>query len=359
MARPNGATFARTPVLFAALTVALGAASSARAKGAAPPSVEKIKAAVDGAYSRVRKVTEGKNADYIPALAKVNPNFFGIAVMTVDGQLITAGDADELFSIQSVSKPFIFGRLLTEMTPEEAEKKIGVNATGQPFNSLIAVELNKEEKRPATGNPLVNAGAIGTVALLKAATPTERWTKVSDTLNAFAGRKLTVNQEVYQSESESNGRNKGIAEVLKSYEVFTTDPSAAVDVYTRQCSVSVNAKDLAAMGATLANGGVNPLTHQQVLPAEAAEHVLAVMMTNGLYEDTGSWAYWVGVPAKSGVGGGIVAVVPGQYAIATFSPPLDKAGNSVRGQQAIEQIVKMLGGNLFVSQAAPEKPAPR
>jgi glutaminase len=172
---------------------------------------------------------------------------------------------------------------------------------------------------------------------------------VSETLNAFAGKKLTVNEEVFKSESETNTRNKGIADLLKAYEVFDVDPEVAVDVYTRQCSVQLSAKDLATMGATLANGGVNPITHQGVIPHEAAEHVLAVMMTYGLYEDTGSWTYWVGVPAKSGVGGGIVAVVPGQYAIATFSPPLDKAGNSVRGQQAIEMIVKELGGNLFAA----------
>jgi glutaminase len=350
MARRISDVSTRTLFLLATLAAVAAAAPPAGAKGAAP-SVEKIKAAVDHAYKSVRTVKDGKNADYIPALAKVNSDFFGIAVITVDGQVISAGDASELFTIQSVSKPFIFGRLLTEMSAEEAEKKLGVNATGQKFNSVIAVELNKEEKRPPSGNPLVNAGAIGTVALLKASNPVERWNKVSETLNAFAGRKLTVNEEVFKSESETNTRNKGIADLLKAYEVFNVDPEVAVDVYTRQCSVQVSAKDLATMGATLANGGVNPVSKQGVIPHEAAEHVLAVMMTYGLYEDTGSWVYYVGVPAKSGVGGGIVAVVPGQYAIATFSPPLDKAGNSVRGQQAIEMIVKELGGNLFQARA--------
>jgi glutaminase len=347
----------RTSVLVAALVfAACASAPPANAKASnvhgPVPSAGTIKTAAQNAFQKTKTVTDGKNADYIPALAKVNSRFFGVVVITVDGQMATAGDVDELFSIQSVSKPFIFGRLLTEMSPEEAEKKIGVNATGQPFNSIIAVELNKGENRPAAGNPLVNAGAISTVALLKASTPEERWQKVEQTLNAFAGKQLTVNEEVYKSESETNTRNKGIATLLKAYEVFNTDPAVAVDVYTRQCSVNVSAKDLAVMGATLANGGVNPITHQTVVPPEVAERVLAVMMTNGLYEDTGTWTFEVGVPAKSGVGGGIVAVVPGKYAIATFSPPLDKAGNSVRGQLAIESVVKELGGNLFAARAS-------
>jgi glutaminase len=324
---------------------------------APPPSDAQLKSLVQDAHDKFKDVKDGKNADYIPALAKVDSNLFGVAIVTVDGRVFTSGDTDHAFSIQSVSKPFVAARLMTEIGPDEVEKKIGVNATGQAFNSVTAIELENNGKRPPTGNPLVNAGAIATVGLLDAKSADDRWNQVSSTLNTFAGRQLPVDQEIYKSEAATNTHNKAIAELLQSYEVFKSNPTEALDVYTRQCSVAVTAKDLATMGATLANGGMNPVTHKQVVSPQIAEHVLAVMMTAGLYEDSGNWSYRVGVPAKSGVGGGIVAVVPGRYAVAAFSPPLDKAGNSVRSQKAIEYIVGQAGGNVFASRPSQRRGA--
>jgi glutaminase len=328
-------------------------ASSQDPSASKSPDTEAIRSAAKKAFKDNKNETDGKNADYIPALAKVDPRLFGIAVVTVDGRVISVGDVNHPFSIQSVSKPFIAAKLMSEMGPEELEEKIGVNATGAAFNSIEAIERNKSAEDPPPANPLVNAGAIATVGNLQAGSKEERWNKVMGTLNDFAGRKLTVDEEVYKSEAETNTRNRSIADLLKAYEVIPGDPAEALDVYTKQCSVAVTAKDMAVMGATLAAGGVNPITRRQVVSPEIAAKTLAVMTTAGLYEDSGAWSFNVGVPAKSGVGGGIVAVVPGQYAIAVFSPPLDDAGNSVRAQNAIESVVKDIGGNLFM---APQKP---
>lgn len=311
------------------------------------PSDAQFQSALQRAYSANKGVTEGKNADYIPALAKVDPNLFAISILTVDGRVFSLGDDSHAFSIQSISKPFVAAQLMSEMGIKQVEEKLGVNNTGLPFNSIEAMERNKEMKEPPTGNPLVNAGAIATVGNLKAANADARWNDVLGTLSAFAGRKLTVDDEIYKSEAATNTRNRSISELLKAYEVIPGDPAEALDVYTRQCSVAVNVKDLATMGATLATGGVNPLSGKRVVSPEVAERTLALMMTAGLYEDSGSWTFDVGVPAKSGVGGGIVAVVPGKYAVAAFSPPLDEAGNSVRAQRAISSIVKELGGSVF------------
>ena len=308
---------------------------------------------MQGSYATGKALHEGKNADYIPVLAKVDPELFGITVVTADGKVSEAGDSSHTFSIQSVSKPFALARLVEDVGPEIVEKKIGVNATGEAFNSIIAIEQTRtgkeKEQRPPAGNPLVNAGAITTVSMVPAGSPDERWNRILGTMNAFAGRKLSVDQEVYKSEAETNSRNRGITWLLGAYEALGSEPMQALDIYTRQCSISVNAHDLAVMGATLANRGVNPITGQQVLSADNAAKVLAVMMTAGLYENSGDWAFRVGVPAKSGVGGGIVAVVPGRFAVATFAPPLDGAGNSVRGQAAIEKLVQELGGGVFGS----------
>jgi glutaminase len=310
------------------------------------------------AYATVKTEKGGKNADYIPALAKVNSSFFGIALATVDGAVYEVGDTHEQFSIQSVSKVFTLARAIETLGAAEVEKRIGVVATGKPFNSIIAVEENKASNKPPPGNPLVNPGAIGTVALLSARNPEDRWNQIISTYSAFAARQLEVNQEVYKSESETNQRNRAIGMLLNAYEVIKDDPASAVDIYTRQCSVNVSARDLSVMGATLANGGKNPLSEQQVVSPETAARVLAVMGTAGLYETTGIWMYEVGAPAKSGVGGGIVAVVPGRFAIGTFSPPLDDAGNSVRGQKAIASIVKQLKANPLLSEAQKRSAAP-
>jgi glutaminase len=316
---------------------------------ATPPA--DVKAALDKAIADARMATGGKNADYIPALAKVDPKFFSVVVVTADGEVYAMGDAEQKFSIQSIEKPFTAARDIEELGAQTVEKKIGVSATGLAFNSIVAIELQKES-RPPPGNPLVNAGAIAAVSFVPAANADERWQKIIDNLSAFAGRSLTVDQEVYRSESETNTRNKAIAWLMTAYDSMGSDAVEALDLYTRACSVSVSAKDLAIMGATLASGGVNPVTHKKVVSPDTAARVLALMMTAGLYENSGPWAYEVGIPAKSGVGGGIVAVVPGRYAIATFAPPLDAAGNSVRGQAAIATFVAQMGGNVF---AAPSR----
>lgn len=311
------------------------------------PSPEQIRAAIKRAYDRFKGLQEGKNADYIPALAKVDPALFGIAVVTVDGQVFEVGDSDKAFTIQSVAKPFTAAALIDQIGQDELKKKIGVDQTGQPFNSILAMELLKMQERPPAGNPLVNPGAIATVSLLDAKTRDDRWNVVSANLNGFAGRKLPLDQEVYASEKATFTRNQAFSYLLQNYEILGSEPMQALDIYTAQCSVAITAKDLAMMGATLANGGINPATKKRVVSPNAAEKTLSLMLTGGLYENSGQWSFDVGLPAKSGVGGGIVAVVPGKYAIATFAPPLDEAGNSVRGQRAIAAISEELGGNLF------------
>jgi glutaminase len=337
-------------VVLAAATGGPGAQPTPRPAPAGDP----YRDALADAYKAFKPLADGKNADYIPVLARVDPTLYGVAIVTVHGAVYEVGAARDEFSIQSVSKPFTLARAIETAGADTVNKRIGVNATGQKFNSILAIDLLKnipsDEKHviPA-GNPLVNAGAIASVDLLPVARGMDKWSVILGNLEAFAGRKLTVNDEVYRSESETNTHNRAIVQLLKDYEVLQGDPMEALDLYTRQCSVSVSARDLAVMGATLANGGRNPLSGVQVVEPPTAAKVLAVLSTAGLYETTGEWLYKVGVPAKSGVGGGIVAVVPGKYAVATFSPPLDPAGNSVRGQRAIEAITQKLGGNVFAS----------
>ncbi len=307
------------------------------------------KAAVQHAYSTAKAVKDGKNADYIPELAKVDANLFGIVLMKVDGEMFEVGDTATNFTIQSISKIFTLARALKD-SPGMVEKTIGTDATGQSFNSILALGLNKANKRPIPGNPLVNAGAIATTGLVAGADANEKWGNIIGTLNAFAGRSLSVDSSVYKSETDTNAGNQGISWILKNWEVLAADPPQTLDLYTRQCSVAITARDLAAMGATLANGGVNPITNMKVIDPEVAAEVLAVMSTAGLYETTGTWLFKVGAPAKSGVGGGIIAVVPGQFAVAAFAPPLDEAGNSVKAQRAIESIISELGANVFMAQ---------
>jgi glutaminase len=322
-----------------------------------PAAGDPYREALAQAYREWKGLAEGKNADYIPALAKVDPNLFGIALVTAQGAVYELGNSQNEFSIQSISKPFTLARAIEAVGLAAVQKRIGVNATGQKFNSILAIELNQSQKRPPPGNPFVNAGAISTVDLVPAGSASEKWDIILGEYSAFAGRHLTVNQEIYRSETETNTHNQAIVALLKDYEVIKGDPAEALDLYTRQCSVSVNARDLAVMGATLANGGKNPITRQQVISPAAASEVLAVMATAGLYETSGDWLATTGLPAKSGVGGGIVAVMPGRFAIGTFAPPLDDAGNSVRGQKAIEGIIKRLGGGVFAARPLTARPA--
>jgi glutaminase len=326
--------------------VAVAAFCSAAVGAMAAQSSSTTEKAVNAAYGKYKGLKEGKNADYIPALAKVNPSLFGIALVTVDGKVYTAGDVGSEVSIQSISKAFIMARVIQDSGEAAIRDSVGVDATGQAFNSIVAIEQNKGKEM----NPMVNPGAITTTSMVKGDTADQIWSNILGTLSDFAGRQLSVNQEVYKSESESNDRNQAIAELMKAYELLKGDPKQATDLYTRQCSINVSAKDLAIMGATLANGGRNPVTHKQVIDVQHVPPVLAVMATAGLYDDSGKWLFTTGLPAKSGVGGGIVAVAPGKFGIAVVSPPLDPVGNSVRAQNAIRDITAALGANPYLSQ---------
>jgi glutaminase len=309
------------------------------------PSESKIKAALDNSYAKVAKVKAGKNADYIPALAKVDSNIFGIALVTVDGHVYTTGDVKSEVSIQSISKVFTLALVMEQRGIQAVEDNIGVDATGQAFNSIVAIEQYKGKEM----NPLVNPGAITATSMVKGDGRKAIWKNILDYYGDFAARPLSVNAEVFKSESETNQRNQAIAALMYAYGRIKDNPARATDIYTEQCAVSVNAKDLAIMAATLANGGKNPVTGKTVMKAEDVPELLSVMATAGLYDDSGKWFYRTGLPAKSGVGGGIIAVAPGKFGIASVSPPLDSAGNSVKAQLAIEGVSKALHANPLAS----------
>jgi glutaminase len=312
---------------------------------AAAPGTESFQALVDDAHARFAGVRDGKNADYIPILATIPSDLFGVAIATRDGHVYTAGDVDYRFSIQSVSKPFTAALVMQQHgTAEVIAEKIGVEPTGLPFNSKLALEIYKAK----SVNPLVNAGAIAAVSLVKATSEKDRWQKILANLEDFAGDpKLPLLQKVYDSEYSTAFGNRGIANLLYNSERLYSEPEEALRVYTKQCSVGVNTVDLALMGATLANGGVNPRTGKRVLDEHMVPELLAIMMTAGFYDESGRWSFDAGLPAKTGVGGGIVAVVPGRFAIAAFSPRLNEAGNSVRAQKAIRHIAGKLGVGIF------------
>lgn len=312
------------------------------------PDTKVVQALVAEAHNRYKSLNEGAMADYIPALARTDRKLFAICVADTGGALYSAGDAGYEFTIQSVAKPFVFALVCQALGGGEARRKIGVNSTGLSFNSVMAIEMNDTR----TMNPMVNAGAIATVSLAPGATANAKWNFIREGLSGFAGRELTVNEEVYESEAATNQRNQGIARLLESYGRMYFDPLEATDVYTRQCSLNVTTKDLAVMGATLADGGVNPITKKQVVDAERCKRVLAVLATAGMYEQSGDWLYEVGLPGKSGVSGGIVTISPGKGGVGTFSPPLDESGNSIKGQLATKFLSERLGLNLFASKFA-------
>lgn len=309
------------------------------------PTADALQALVDEAYAHFKNDQSGKNADYIPYLAGVNSNLFGVAIATVDGHVYTAGDVNYAFSIQSCSKVFTLAQIIQESGEEEVMKKIGVEPTGMAFNSITALGLHDNQAI----NPLVNAGAMASVSLVKATSADDRWQKILANQSKFAGEQLQLIDDVYKSEADTNFRNRGIAFILYNGQHLFCDPLEACDVYTKQCSIGVNARQLAVMGATLANGGVNPVTQQRCIDAGNVPRVLAVMMMAGFYDESGQWAYTAGLPAKTGVGGGIVAIVPGRMAVVGFSPPLNEAGNSIRATEAINYIVQELDLNLFGS----------
>jgi glutaminase len=309
------------------------------------PPPELVRKLVAEAHERYKSDTEGQNSQVYPALARVPGNLFGICVAGTSGNVYAVGDAEYEFTIMSVSKPFVFALVCEALGPEQVREKIGVNATGMAFNSLAGVERDPGGRT----NPMVNAGAIATTSLVPGTNPEARWKFIHDGLSRFAGRSLPLNDEVYASASETNWRNQGIARLLQSYGRIYMDPAEAVDLYTRQCSLNVSAKDLAVMGATLADGGVNPLTKGRLAVPMTCHYTLAVMATAGLYETSGDWLYDIGLPGKSGIGGGIVTVSPGKGGLGTFAPPLDKAGNSVKGQLVAKYLSQRLGMDLFVS----------
>ena len=308
---------------------------------------------VNAAFAKYKDLKEGKNADYIPALAKVNPALYGIALVMADGKVYTAGDIKTEVSIQSISKVFTMAQVIQEQGIDSIPKRIGVDATGARFNSIIAIEGVRSVV--GTGAPemnaLVNPGAISATSMVTGANADAVWKKIIGFHNDFAGRALTVLQDVYKSESDSNQRNQAIGALMFAYGYIKTDWRQAVDLYTRQCSIGTNAKDLAVMAATLAAMGKNPVTGKQVMDPAKVPGVLAVMATAGLYDDSGKWLYRTGLPGKSGVGGGLIAVSPGKFGIAVVSPPLDDAGNSVRAQKAIADISNALGGNPLAAKA--------
>ena len=317
------------------------AAQTARSPVA--PRRELVESVVREAYEKFRSDPSGKNADYIPYLAQVDSKMFGIAIVTTDNQVLTLGDVKYSFSIQSISKVFTLALAMEELGPDKVFAKVGSEPTGRPFNSPLAVV----DMPSHSGNPLVNAGAIATTSLISGQNAAEKWNKILDFYSKAAGEKLVLIDEVYQSEAATNTGNKALSMLLAKYDRIYADPFESVDIYTKQCSVGVNATQLARMGATLANNGINPATGQQVIKSEDIPHILSTMTMAGLYDGSGGWAWHVGLPAKSGVGGGIVAIAPGKGAIAVFAPPLDEAGNSVKAQKVIEYVAQRLNYNLY------------
>lgn len=309
------------------------------------PTADVVRELVSEAHLRFAPVQEGEVASYIPALAEARAAHFGICVAATGGLLVEAGESQQPFSIQSLSKPFLFALICQAIGEDAAREKLGVNSTGLPFNSVLAVERSGE----GLSNPMVNAGAIAATSLVPGDSADAKWAFIQEGFSRFAGRPLTIDQRVYASEIATNRRNLGIASLLQEQERIWFDPDASTDLYTRQCALSVTARDLAVMAATLANGGRQPCTRDQVITPLICQHVLAVMVTAGLYETSGDWLYDTGLPGKSGVSGGMITVCPGKGGLATYSPPLDEAGNSVRGQLTARFLSERLGLNLFAS----------
>ena len=304
-------------------------------------NIEKV---LNEAYNNFKDVKEGANADYIKELATVDPNIYGIALVTVDGRVFTAGDVQSMVSIQSVSKVFTMAKVIEERGHQAVQDMIGVDATGEVFNSICAVERMKGKEI----NPLVNPGAIASTSMIEGVDSSAKWKSILQVHSEFAGRQLSLNMPVYISEAGDNLRNQAIAHLLLAYGRMYFDPVQATDIYTKQCAINVSAKDAGIMAGTLANGGVNPVTKKKVVSSETVMYTLPVMSTAGLYDDAGIWFYNTGVPAKSGVGGCLIAVVPGKFGIAVVSPPLDKAGNSVKGQLAIKYVIEQLKANPYM-----------
>lgn len=308
-----------------------------------------IDAYLESLYQELLSLREGAPADNIPELAKVDPDRFGIAIVTMDGHIYQVGDHETAFTIQSISKAFVYGLALCDRDPAVVRERVGVEPSGEAFNSI-----SLDPRTGAPVNPMINAGAIATTALVAGASVELQWGRILGFLSACAGRPLSVDEAVYRSESETGFRNRAIAWMLRNFGKTASDPMPVLENYFRQCSVNVNVRDLAMMAATLASGGTNPLTGEQVLPARKVQPVLSVMATCGMYDASGTWLHDVGLPAKSGVGGGIIAVLPGRLGIAIYSPRLDAQGNSVRGLAACRRISEHFGLHVFAPVPRPD-----
>ncbi|MCD8317013.1 MAG: glutaminase A [Eggerthellaceae bacterium] len=306
-----------------------------------PEELDKILREV---YEEVRPTSGGHNADYIPYLANVDPDLFGISLCLVNGHQLHIGDTDFEFGIESISKVHTAVLAMDQNGPDEILNKIGADATGLPFNSVLAILL--ENERPST--PLVNAGAIAACSMVKPIGDLEaKWLNIIDNVGALNGREPRIIDELYASEFKTNYNNRSIAWLLKDYDRIYDDPDMSLELYTRQCSLGVTAHDLAIAAATIANDGLNPITKKQVFDGSLTPKIVSLITTVGFYQRTGDWLYESGIPAKSGVGGGILGVMPGLFGICAFSPPLDDSGNSVKGQRAVHRFMEKLGLNIF------------
>lgn len=305
--------------------------------------IKKLQSAVDKAYQNFRHDNGGANADYIPFLAQIDSQLCALSIVTVQGDVITAGDAQYRFALESISKVCTLALALEDYDANTIQEKIGATPTGLPFNSVMALELHGEKPL----SPLVNAGAMSAASIIKAQSIEERWQRILAIQQKLGSKDIYLSDELNQSEQTTNFHNRGIAWLLYSAGYLYCDTMEACDVYTRQCSTLVTTVELATMGATIASGGKNPITQEQVLKPDNCTRILAEMTMEGMYDSSGDWAYTVGLPSKSGVGGGILTIVPGVMAIAAFSPPLDTVGNSVRGQKMVASVAKELDYNLY------------
>ncbi len=305
---------------------------------------EELHAVVQEAYELCKKEKGGKNADYIPYLASVDSNLFAIAICLPDGEIIEAGDSSYRFGIESVSKVATALLVLKEYGANTIMDMIGADATGMPFNSIMAILLEKDH--PST--PLVNAGAISAVSLVRpVGDKQQKWESILHNINELCASELPIIDELYKSERVTNHNNRAIAWLLKSYNRIYDEPDMSLDLYTRQCSLGVTTSELAVLAGTIADGGINPVTRRRVFPQYLASKIVSMMAAVGFYEHSGNWIFSTGVPAKTGVGGGIIGVLPGLFGIAAFSPPIDAAGNSVRAQKAISHIIKKIGFDIY------------
>lgn len=312
--------------------------------GSLPP-VDRLRERVQATYDAIRSNRDGACSQVYPALAVVDPDLFGISLVDTDGVETSVGDSDTLFPIMSVVKPFVFALMADLYGPTEMRDRIGVNATGYPFNSVTAIERSPDGRT----NPMVNSGAIATTSMAPGANREERWQYLQHGLSRLAGRDLEIMDDIFTSASTTNFRNRSIVDALEERGRVYCDASEALDIYTRACSLGVTARDLAVMGATLSDGGVNPVTHGKIVQPETCHFSLVVMVTAGMYETSGDWLYLTGLPGKSGISGGIVSIAPGKGGMGTYAPLLDEYGNSVKGQIAAAHLSRELGITLFAS----------